>query len=319
MNVKNLYPMRLSALPMERLWGGDKLGKFYNKNCESGTGETWELSVREKEKSVVSNGMLAGKTLYDVVDADKSLVGERFAGGEFPLLIKFIDAADDLSVQVHPDDEYAAKVENDVGKTEMWHIVEAEPGAKLVYGLADGVTVEDFARAVREGKTQAALKYVEVHAGETYFIPAGLVHAIGGGILLAEVQQNCDLTYRVYDFDRLDKNGKPRELHTEKAIECVKCFTDAEIDAVRYARGRGDAETLADCPYFKVSRLEVNGTRDVEATKESFVSLLCVNGRGKLIFDGAEYEICRGDSYFLPAGLGISTFEGEMTVILSQI
>ena len=220
MSMKNLYPMRLSALPMERLWGGDKLGKIYNKNCGSGTGETWELSVREKEKSVVSNGILAGKTLSEIVDTDKSLVGERFAGGEFPLLIKFIDAADDLSVQVHPDDEYAAKVENDVGKTEMWHIVEAEPGAKLVYGLADGVTPQDFVLAVREGKTQSALKYVEVHAGETYFIPAGLVHAIGGGILLAEVQQNCDLTYRVYDFDRLDKNGKPRELHTEKAL----CF-----------------------------------------------------------------------------------------------
>ena len=319
MSMKNLYPMRLSALPMERLWGGDKLGKIYNKNCGSGTGETWELSVREKEKSVVSNGILAGKTLSEIVDTDKSLVGERFAGGEFPLLIKFIDAADDLSVQVHPDDEYAAKVENDVGKTEMWHIVEAEPGAKLVYGLADGVTPQDFVLAVREGKTQSALKYVEVHAGETYFIPAGLVHAIGGGILLAEVQQNCDLTYRVYDFDRLDKNGKPRELHTEKAIQCVKCFTDEEIDAIRYSRGGGDSETLANCRYFKVSRLEVKGAREVEATQESFVSLLCVNGGGKLIFDGEEYEICRGDSYFLPAGLGISSLEGDMTVILSQI
>ncbi len=319
MNEKDLYPMRLCSLPMERLWGGYKLGKFYNKNCESGTGETWELSVREKEKSVVLNGILAGKTLSEVIDADKSIVGDNFAGGVFPLLIKFIDAAHDLSVQVHPDDEYAAEVENDVGKTEMWHIVEAEKGAKLVYGLADGVTPEDFGSAVIEGKAGSALKYVEVHAGETYFIPAGLVHAIGGGVLLAEVQQNCDLTYRVYDFDRIDKHGNPRELHTEKAIECVKCFSDADIEAIRYSRGRGDAELLAHCPYFKVRRLDVNGERKIEVTRESFVHLLCVNGSGKLIFDGEDYEICRGDSYFLPAGLGILTLEGDMTVILSQI
>lgn len=317
--MKNLYPMQLSPLPMERLWGGDKLGKFYNKNCAEGTGETWELSVREKEKSVVSNGIFKGKTLYELIDGDKSLMGTRFAGGEFPLLIKFIDAADDLSVQVHPDDEYAARVENDVGKTEMWHIVEAEPGAKLVYGLGKGVTPEDFALAVRSGETLSALNQIEVHAGETYFIPAGLVHAIGGGILLAEVQQNCDLTYRVYDFDRLDKNGKPRELHTQKAIECVKCFYDEDIDAIRFECGSRGGETLADCRYFKVKRLEIGGERKISVTEESFVHLLCINGGGKLIYEDEEYEICRGDSYFLPAGLGDLLLEGNMTVILSQI
>ena len=311
--------MQLSPLPMERLWGGDKLGKFYNKNCAEGTGETWELSVREKEKSVVSNGIFKGKTLYELIDEDKSLMGTRFAGGEFPLLIKFIDAADDLSVQVHPDDEYAARVENDVGKTEMWHIVEAEPGAKLVYGLGKGVTPEDFALAVRSGETLSALNQIEVHAGETYFIPAGLVHAIGGGILLAEVQQNCDLTYRVYDFDRLDKNGKPRELHTEKAIECVKCFSHEDIDAIRFESGSRGGETLADCRYFKVKRLEIGGERKISVTEESFVHLLCISGGGKLIYEDEEYEICRGDSYFLPAGLGDLLLEGNMTVILSQI
>lgn len=317
--MKNLYPMRLSPLPMERLWGGDKLGKFLNKDCTEGTGETWELSVRKKEKSVVINGFFAGKTLFEVIEDDKTLVGKDFEGGEFPLLIKFIDAADDLSVQVHPDDEYAAKAENDVGKTEMWHIVEAEPGAKLVYGLGEGVTVEDFALAVRSGKTLSALKQVEVHAGETYFIPAGLVHAIGGGILLAEVQQNCDLTYRVYDFDRLDKNGMPRELHTEKAIECVKVFSASEIESVRFERGNGDDETLADCRYFKVKRLEIGEQREICVTEDSFVHLLCINGSGKLSCGGDEYEICRGDSYFLPAKLGNILLNGDMTVILSQI
>ena len=317
--MKNLYPMRLSPLPMERLWGGDKLGKFYNKNCTEGTGETWELSVREKEKSVVLNGVFKKKTLYELIDEDKSLMGTRFAGGEFPLLIKFIDAADDLSVQVHPDDEYAARVENDVGKTEMWHIVEAEPGAKLVYGLGEGVTPEDFALAVRSGETLSVLNQIEVHAGETYFIPAGLVHAIGGGILLAEVQQNCDLTYRVYDFDRLDKNGKPRELHTQKAIECVKCFSHENIDAIRFESGSRGGEILADCRYFKVKRLEIGGERKISVTEESFVHLLCISGDGRLIYEDEEYEICRGDSYFLPAGLGDLLLEGNMTVMLSQI
>ncbi len=308
---------------MERIWGGDKLGRIYNKNCEVGTGETWELSVRKKEKSIVLNGFFADKVLSDVIEAEPSIVGKRFEGGEFPLLIKLIDAAQPLSVQVHPDDEYASRVEGDVGKTEMWHILEADEGARLVYGLADGVTREDFAEAVRSGRTESVLRYVDVHAGETYFIPSGLVHAIGEGIVLAEVQQNCDLTYRVYDFDRRDKNGNLRELHAEKAIDVVKCFSDAEIDAIRYeacANDRRDGELLAHCRYFKVRRCRVaREARNICVTDDSFMSLLCTEGEGGLLCRGNEYVVCRGDSYFLPAGLGDVAISGNMTAVLSEI
>ncbi len=321
--MKNLYPMLLSALPMERIWGGDKLGKNYNKGCSDGIGETWELSVREKENSKVVNGEYSGATLAQVIEREgNAILGERFAGGDFPLLIKLIDAADTLSVQVHPDDEYAARVENDVGKTEMWHILEAEPGARLVYGLADGTGTEDFAAAVRSGKTESALKYVDVHAGDTYFIPSGLVHAIGAGIVLAEIQQNCDLTYRVYDFDRRDKNGDLRELHVDKAIETAKCFTEADIDAIRYeasAEGERDGELLAHCRYFKVRRMEISGERTLNATEDSFLSVLCVSGEGRIVCGSAEYDIKRGDSYFLPAGMGEAVISGDATVILSEI
>ncbi len=307
---------------MERIWGGDKLGKNYNKGCGDGIGETWELSVRKKENSLVIGGVNGGRTLAEVISECPSIMGSRFKGGDFPLLIKLIDAADTLSVQVHPDDEYASRVENDVGKTEMWHILEAQPGARLVYGLADGVSEADFADAVRTGRTESALKYVDVHPGDTFFIPSGLVHAIGSGILLAEIQQNCDLTYRVYDFDRRDKDGNLRELHVEKAIETAKCFSDGDIDAIRYEACTDverNSELLAHCRYFKVNKLNVDGERCVSTGGESFMSILCTEGEGTLDFGDQSYELRRGDSYFLPAGLGGAVLSGKLTVITSEI
>ncbi len=321
--MTKLYPMQLSSLPMERIWGGDKLGKKFNKNCGDGIGETWELSVRKKENSNILNGEYGGMPLSSIICREgNAILGSKFSGGDFPLLIKLIDAADTLSVQVHPDDEYASRVEGDVGKTEMWHILEADEGAQLVYGLCDGVSAEDFARAVREGKTQSALKYVDVRPGDTFFIPSGLVHAIGSGIVLAEIQQNCDLTYRVYDFDRRDKDGNLRELHVEKAIETTKCFSEDEIDTIRYeccTEGARDIELLAHCRYFKVKKLEIESARGIVVGSESFMSLLCTDGEGTLMCGGIGYKIQRGDGYFLPAGLGQISISGNLTVITSEI
>ncbi len=211
----------------------------------------------------------------------------------FPLLVKLIDARDRLSVQVHPDDAYASRVEGDSGKTEMWYIVDAEEGATIVYGLADRVSREKFARLVAEGKIKDGMREIPVKKRETYFIPAGMVHAIGSGILIAEIQQNSDLTYRVWDYDRRDAAGQLRPLHTEKALEVIRPFEEAEIDAVRFARGKEEG-MLANNEYFKVWRMEIRDTENVVATADSFVSVLCVEGEGRIAFGGEEYPIRRG-------------------------
>ena len=182
------------------------------------------------------------------------MVSGSYDGGRFPLLVKFIDAADDLSIQVHPDNEYAARVEGDSGKTEMWYIIDAPPGAEIIYGLRKGCTKEDLKKALEAGAPREALNYVKVKPGDSFFIPAGLVHAIGRGIFIAEIQQNCDLTYRVYDYGRLDLSGKPRELHTKKAFDVIRTFSREDIERLRMSAlnsGEYDKSVLSHCEYFK--------------------------------------------------------------------
>ena len=237
------------------------------------------------------------------------------------MLIKFIDAEDRLSVQVHPDDTYAARVENDRGKTEMWYIVEAEEGAELICGLADGVTREDYAKAVKAGDVMSALKRQRVRAGETYFIPAGLPHAIGKGILIAEIQQNCDRTYRVYDYDRRQPDGSLRELHVEKALEVIRPFSCEEIDAIRYAKAGQDynrESLLAHCEFFRVEKLTVTNQAKV-ISDGSMRHILCLAGAAKIFYDGEVYEVTRGDSWLIPASLADVTVSGNATVLLSSV
>ncbi len=314
----HIYPLKLSYLAKTALWGGNKLKEEYGKSSEhEKVSETWELSVREGDTCIIENGPAAGMLLSDYfADYGSALVGKGYDGSRFPLLIKFIDARDCLSVQVHPDDTYALANEKDPGKTEMWYVVEAEEGAELIYGLKDGVTREDFVAAVDAGDYNSVMGRVPVKAGETYFIPSGMLHAIGAGLLIAEIQQNSDLTYRVYDFDRKGADGKLRPLHVDKAKAVTRPFTEAEIDAVRYSHGLPEDETvLADCPYFRVSRYE--GGLELCVAEESFLHLLCVEGEGCLICDKEKYPIEKGDSYFLPAGLGAVSVTGHATVLAS--
>ena len=277
----------------------------YGKDCElSPLSETWELSCRENEDCMIENGAAAGMTLGTYLrDYGAALVGRAYAETpaetrRFPLLIKFIDACDKLSVQVHPDDAYAAAHEKDPGKTEMWYIVEAKPGARLIYGLADGMTAADFAAAVREGRIGEAVREVPVEKGQTWFIPSGMLHAIGEGILIAEIQQNSDLTYRVYDYDRRGADGKTRPLHTEQAIAVTRPFTADEINAVRFDPAVAPlpfGEALAASRYFRVSRLSLDGKERLTVSEESFLHLLCVAGEGELTVDGEKYPVTCGD------------------------
>lgn len=315
-----LYPLKLSYVAKTALWGGRKLKDSYGKYYDGEKlAETWELSCRTPaECSMIENGDKAGMLLLDYfADYGKKLIGKDYTADRFPLLIKWIDAADSLSVQVHPDDAYAEANENDPGKTEMWYIAEAEEGAKLIYGLKDGVGKEEFREAVLKNDYRSVMREVSVQKGETYFIPSGMLHAIGAGIVIAEIQQNSDLTYRVYDFDRKGADGKPRELHVAKALDVVRSFTEQEIDAVRFSRGEGE-EWLANCPYFRVKRTNAeNG--EINVTDESFVHLLCTEGEGCLIYKKERYFFKKGESYLLPASLGVCKTEGDAEILLSSL
>ena len=320
--MEKLYPLRLVGVTKSPIWGGTRLLKFWNKTADAETvGESWELCVRREEMCRVQNGVLMGKSLGELIDRyGKQLTGADYTSQSFPLLIKLLDAADTLSVQVHPDDAYAAKVENDRGKTEMWYIIEADEGAELICGLADGLTTEDLAKAVEDGNVEAALHHQPIRPGEVYFIPAGFAHAIGKGILLAEIQQNCDLTYRVYDFERRQPDGSLRELHVEKALDVIRPLSAEEIDAIRYSRTGGVApseEVLVDCEYFRVEKLETKGEPMTVSQEGRMRHLLCIEGNGALLCDGVRYEVRKGESWLLPACLDDVTVVGEVTLLLT--
>lgn len=318
-----LYPLCLCGVKKSPIWGGRRLLDDWGKTADTETvGESWELTVRKNEKCKIVNGDLEGKTLDEVIDTfGKDVTGADFGSADFPILIKLIDANDRLSVQVHPDDSYASRVENDRGKTEMWYIVDADDGAELICGLADGVTSADFADAVREGRLEAALKHQPVKKGECYFIPAGMPHAIGKGILIAEIQQNCDLTYRVYDYERRDASGNLRELHVEKALDVIRPFAEEEINAVRYARTAGVPESstvLAHCEFFRVEQLTLTGN-SVSLREGKMQHLLCLDGEAVLTCGGAQYCVRRGESWLIPASLSGVTVTGTATLILSSV
>lgn len=289
------YPLLIQYIPKTALWGGTKLHARYQKVAPfEKISETWELSVREQDDCLIRNGEYEGMTLGTYLgDAHKP----------FPLLIKFIDANDKLSVQVHPDDAYAA-LDNDLGKTEMWYILEAEEGANLIYGLKEGATSEDFKAAVKAGKIEEVLNHQPVAAGETYFIPAGMVHGIGKGILVAEIQQSSDLTYRVYDYDRRDAAGNLRELHVEKAMDVTRPFTKEDVDAVRFAKG---VQGLANCPYFFTDKK----TAPFKGETKEYEILLFIAGSGEILFNGERIPVKAGDCCYLPDDMGAYEIKGE--------
>ncbi len=320
------YPLQLNFDGKYRIWGGERLKKDFEKQTDiDRLGETWELSVREDGMSTVSNGTYAGMSLSRAIaEMGYDCVSPDYKGGRFPLLIKLIDATDRLSVQVHPDDIYAAERENDLGKTEMWIILSADEGAELVYGLADGIGQSEFAQAVQAGEIEKTLATRPVKAGDVFFIPSGMVHAIGAGIVLAEIQQNSDLTYRVYDYNRYQNDGTLRELHVEKALDVVRPFTDAEINAIRYeCRGEGDGDgenTLAHCRYFCTDLLPIDGVTCREhAGDASFHALVCTEGAGHIYANGVKYPTKKGDTWFIPANMGDYELDGYMQIIRATL
>jgi len=321
------YPLLMRPVSKEILWGGSKLKKEYAKTAPfEKLAESWELTVRKDGMSVIANGEYAGMPLERYLSLGKTdVLGTNCAKYDrFPLLIKFIDAADNLSVQVHPDDDYALPVENEFGKTEMWYIMDAEPGAKLVYGLADGCTIEDFAQAIADGVVEEKLNYVEVHRGEVYFIPSGQVHAIGSGILIAEIQQNSNITYRVYDYNRRQSDGSLRQLHTEKALDVIKIRSDEEIEAIRLSKTDSSScsEMLCACDYFTSAKYVTSkdNVAVIHTDVTSFVSILVLESTDGYLEMGDEVlPLHRGDSYFIPSGNADVRISGNTEIIATKI
>ncbi len=312
-----LYPLQFTPLYKYRMWGGEKLKTILNKTySESSIGESWEISDVKNDKTVVSNGELAGSTIQDLIEAyTSSFLGKHVYkqfGNKFPLLIKFIDAKTPLSIQVHPCDDLAKTRHNSFGKNEMWYVMQADKGSELIAGFHKKVTKEQYTKVLEEGNVLEILHSQQVKKGDVFNIPTGRVHAIGAGVLLAEIQQTCDVTYRIYDYNRVDaKTGAKRELHTELALDAID-YTVEDSYTTAYTTTVNISETLVHTPYFKTNILELNGEKkENHSKKDSFVIYLCVEGSALLVYEEKTYSLTIGETVLLPANLGFFELKGK--------
>jgi mannose-6-phosphate isomerase len=304
--MTNLYPLKFHPILKERLWGGTKLGVQLNKPISSDiTGESWELSGVEGDVSVVSNGELKGTSLNTLIEnrADELLgssVVKRF-GKEFPILIKFIDAKQDLSIQLHPNDALAKERHNSFGKTEMWYIMDAEKDANLIVGFNQPVSREQYVQSLENNTLLDYMNYEKVQSGDTFFINTGKIHAIGAGVLLAEIQQTSDVTYRVFDFNRRDKEGNLRELHTEMALDAID-FDQKDDFKVLYEKNKDRINPMVACPYFNTNFLHLqNDLKQDTSHRDSFTIYMCVEGEARIANEHGETTIRKGETVLLPA------------------
>lgn len=323
-----MYPLKFKNIFKSVVWGGEKIAPFKGVNTQQkNIGESWELSGVKGNESIVAEGPLAGRTITSLAEEYKgALLGEKVyaaTGTEFPLLIKFIDARDDLSIQVHPDDKLAAERHNgSKGKTEMWYVVQADEKAHLMSGLNKEITPEEYAAKVADNTITDVLHDYDVHAGDVFFLPAGRIHSIGKGCFIAEIQQTSDITYRIYDFGRLGLDGKPRELHTELSKAAID-YTVLPDYKTSYQSIKNQENEIVSCKYFTTSLYEL----DKEVTKDmsvldSFVIAICVEGSGSLTdSEGNAVSLSQGETVLIPACSRSFTLrpEGSMKVLTSYI
>ena len=324
MNMRVL-PFLLRPAGKDYLWGGQRLNTEFEKNIDMNPlAETWECSTHPDGPSFVASGAFEGKSLTDVLKAHPEYLGTRHEGkNDLPILIKFMDAKSDLSVQVHPNDDYAREYENgQLGKSEMWYVLDASKDAKLVYGLRRDCTEEEIRTSIEEGTLRKYLQTVAVKRDDLFFIQAGTIHAIGAGCLIAEIQENSNLTYRLYDYDRVGKDGKKRPLHIDKAMKVAKLTSSAEpkqpMRVLKYRQGVA-SELLTRCKYFEVYRMLVNTERrqmvHYQADNISFRVLLCVSGCGNITVGTQIIQFYKGDCIFVPAGSDVLTIHGQATFL----
>ena len=317
-----MRPFYLKAPVKDYIWGGTRLRELFGKEGGDRLAESWELSCHPDGECYIMGGDFDGMKLSDFVNEHPEAVGSGFKSGDsFPVLVKLIDAKNDLSVQVHPNDEYAHKYENDNGKTEMWYVIDAAPDSELIYGFNEELSKEEFRKAIENNTLMEKLRRVPVKQGDVFFIEPGTLHAIGKGILIAEIQQSSNVTYRVYDYGRLGADGKPRPLHIEKALEVTNTKPlDPERPVYGLELDGVVTQLLADCKYFNVNRHRLIKELELYADKNSFAHVLMIGGSGgELVADNHRLELTMGSSVFVPAGTGAYAIKGNCDVIVTTI
>ena len=299
-----LYPLQFQPILKDRIWGGTKLKTYLNKPISSGiTGESWEVSTVENDVSIVANGVLKGKSLNELINEyPEQVLGTKVYqqfGKQFPLLFKYLDAREDLSIQVHPNDALAAKRHNSFGKTEMWFVMQADADARLIVGFKEKSSPEEYLKSLENKTLISILDTKKVQKGDVFFLETGTVHAIGAGTVIAEIQQTSDITYRLYDFDRVDSQGTTRELHVDLALDAINYnVVDAEK---KYSKIENTSNAVVDCNYFTTNFIPLDGTVSVNKYGVSFTVYMCVEGSFTLIYKGEEYHYKLGDTILLPA------------------
>ncbi len=319
-----LYPMKMGSVFVQTVWGGNRLKTDFAKAAAPPhTGESWELSAVAGSESAILNGVYTDRNLNRLGEEDREAFwGSRCRDGRFPMLVKLIDAAENLSVQVHPSDATADAALGEQGKAEMWYVLDAKPGACLYLGFSRNVRAESVMRGCEDGSVLSMLNRVSVSRGDVFFIPPGTVHAIGKGLTLAEIQQSSDTTFRIYDYQRPDANGQPRTLHWERARAVMNygalipegCRANSLVQLPEFTMSE-----LFSCAYFRSYKLTVKKAVTLSCDGKSFRSLLCTEGAGTIRYQGADYPVSKGQSYFLPAALGKYELSGSCTVLLSWV
>lgn len=321
---KDMYPIILKPVLKDYIWGGSKLIAEYGKVSDlERVAESWELSCHDMECSIIKKGEYKHLTLNEYIQkVGKGVLGSKAEKySDFPILIKLIDANDNLSLQVHPDDTYALKYEGEYGKNEMWYIVDCSPGASIIVGLKSEVSKEEFKKRIDDNTLLDICEQIPVNIGDTFYIEAGTIHAIGRGILIAEVQQNSNITYRVYDYDRTDKNGNKRELHIEKAIDVLKLHPQkVEVSHFEKIDTNGNiSRDLLKCKYFIVREMVIKDEEVLMCGYESFQSILILEGTICLKYKESDMKLTKGDSVFIPANIGMYTIKGQCKLLLTEL
>ncbi len=313
-----LYPLQFEPILKERIWGGTKLKSFLKKSILSETtGESWEISIVENDISVVSNGFLKGKPLSELInDFPNEILGTKVFkqfGAQFPLLFKYLDAREDLSIQVHPNDELAKVRHNSFGKTEMWYVMQADINAKLIVGFKENSSANEFLKVLKDKSILSILESKKVKKGDVFFLETGTVHAIGAGTVIAEIQQTSDITYRIYDFDRVDANGNVRELHLDLALDAIN-FNEVKAE-IKYLKKKNFSNQVVDCKYFTTNFIALDGSINISKINQSFTVYMCVDGSFEIEYDNEKYLYKIGDTILIPAEMSNFIIKGNAEVL----
>lgn len=312
------YPLQFEPILKERIWGGEKLKTILNKPIVSKiTGESWELSTVEGDVSIVANGELKGKSLMELIDEmPNEILGtevyKRF-GKQFPLLFKYLDAREDLSIQVHPNDKLAKERHNSFGKTEMWYVTQADRDARIIVGFKKDSSKEEYLQHLNDKNLVSILDTVKAKPGDVFFLETGTVHAIGAGLVVAEIQQTSDITYRLYDFDRKDAQGNTRELHVDLALDAIN-YNKVDTQK-KYETKTNTSNVVVDCPYFTTNFIPLENKVSVSKPGESFTVYMCIEGAFEIEFDGFKKAYQKGDTVLIPAEINAFILNGKASIL----